>query len=75
MKKNGKPPWRAKKLIHFLNKIAHSLETPRGSHNKNVTLLEILLLKNFLDCHPKIEKVHTQKVAPEKHRFAVNKEA
>ena len=32
-------------------------------------------MENFLVCHPKIMPVYAKKVAPEKHRFAANKEA
>ena len=36
-----------KKSIHFQNKRAHNLETLRGIHKKNATLLETSLLKNY----------------------------
>ena len=36
---------KGKKIMHFLNKRAHNLETPGGIHKK-ATLLETSLLKN-----------------------------
>ena len=62
----------------FKTKRVYDLETLRGIHKKNATLLETLLLKNYgkcLVCHPEIEGVYTKKVANEKHRFAARKEA
>ena len=63
-----------KKQCVVETKKAQKLESLERILKKTPVLLEALLQKNcedFLVCHPK--GVHTQKVAPEKQRFAINK--
>ena len=57
----GKPPSRAKKSRNLQKKKVNNLETRGDVQKKNATLLTIV--EKFVVCHPKIGRVHTQKVA------------
>ena len=67
-----------KKSIRFQNKMTYNLETLGGFHERNGTLLETSLLKNYGKLYsllPKNWGSLYKKVATEKHRFAASKEA